>query len=508
MRIAVVHNAVGDGDAPDQRDVLVQAEAVSEALKALGHEVSTLACTLDLEGARRELERRRPQVVFNLVESLAGRGRLIHLIPFLLDAMGIPYTGCAAEAVLVTSHKVMAKERMLAAGLSTPEWVGPLPESLGSRNLEPGQAPMTGDWIIKSVWEHASIGLDETSLLHSEEAEVVTRRLRARMASLGGACFAERFIAGREFNLSLLAGPSGPEVLPPAEIVFEGYGSEKPHIVDYEAKWDATSYAYHHTPRNFDFGPSDEDLLGRLKDAASACWRTFGLNGYGRVDFRVDAEGRPWILEINTNPCLSPDAGFAAALEQAGISFERAVDRILADALRHYEIGDRHGPGDGIPTVSFRYDLNARDPERIRQLVDVTGFFHPAEVDVAVELVEERMAKGPESGYHFIMGEYDGRLVGYTCYGPIPCTATSYDLYWIAVHPDFQGRGLGRKLLEEGERLIKAAGGTRVYVDTSQRVQYASTRAFYESCGYRLETVLVDFYGPGDGKAIYSKSSI
>ncbi len=158
--------------------------------------------------------------------------------------------------------------------------------------------------------------------------------------------------------------------------------------------------------------------------------------------------------------------------------------------------------------VVFRDALTPGDGERVRRLVDITGFFDPEEVAVAEELVEERLARGDASGYHFIMAEHYGRLAGYACFGPIPCTAASYDLYWIAVHPDFQGRGLGGRLLTEAERRIKAAGGRRIYVDTSQRVQYASTRAFYESRGYRLETVLQDFYAVGDGKAIYCKSLV
>lgn len=158
--------------------------------------------------------------------------------------------------------------------------------------------------------------------------------------------------------------------------------------------------------------------------------------------------------------------------------------------------------------MDFRTEVDAKDPERIRRLVEITGFFSAAEADVAIELVNERLAKGPECGYHFLFAEHYGRLVGYTCYGPIPCTAGSFDLYWIAVHPDFHRRGIGRGLVEETERLIRAAGGSRIYVDTSQRAQYASTRAFYEGCGYHFETVLTDFYAPGDGKAIYCKAPV
>ena len=170
------------------------------------------------------------------------------------------------------------------------------------------------------------------------------------------------------------------------------------------------------------------------------------------------------------------------------------------------EWADSSHPGaEPIHGVEFRDEIAANDVERVRRLVEKTGFFYPAEVEVAVELVEERLKKGAESGYFFVMADHYGRLAGYACFGPVPCTASSYDLYWIAVHPDFQGRGLGRRLLKESERRIRSAGGTRIYVDTSQRIQYASTRAFYETCGYRLEAVLADFYGPGDGKAVYCK---
>lgn len=330
MRVAVIHDAVREDDAPDAADVLVQVEAVAGALKAQGHQTATLACTLDLDAVRRELRRFGPELVFNLVESLEGQGRLIHFPPFLLDSLAIPYTGAPAEAMLMTSNKVMAKRRMAEAGLSTPRWIGPgagPPYGCGPAEILPGA------WIIKSTWEHASIGLDAGSLMNGVSAEELAAALCDRAPQLGGDCFAERYVDGREFNLSLLAGIEGPQVLPPAEIVFEGYGAEQPRIVDYRAKWEIDSFEYRHTPRRFDFDTEDAALLALLKQQARRCWHVFGLRGYARVDFRVDAEGRPWILEVNANPCLSPDAGYAAALERAGISFANAVRRICVDAM-------------------------------------------------------------------------------------------------------------------------------------------------------------------------------
>ena len=154
--------------------------------------------------------------------------------------------------------------------------------------------------------------------------------------------------------------------------------------------------------------------------------------------------------------------------------------------------------------VRLRYTPRASDVESVRTLVTETGFFRPDEISIAAELVQEWLESGDESGYHFVMAQKEGSLAGYGCFGPIPCTLTSYDIYWIAVAPKFQGKGLGKCILREMERLIREKGGMRVYVETSTQQGYASTRMFYERCGYRCEAVLDDFYEPGDGKAIYS----
>ena len=337
MRIVIVHNAVSTESAPDEQDVLVQADAVSEAMRSLGHEVMTLPCNLDLASIKRRLESLNPGLVFNLVESLCGHGRLIHLFPALLDAMGLPYTGSQTEAIWMTSHKVMAKRHMFSAGIPTPAWVGPYPKELTTVLCpKPSVDGSAQHWIIKSLWEHASVGLESDSIVSNTPGKDFYRDLSKRAPRLGGACFGEEYIHGREFNLSVLAGPAGPRVLPPAEIVFEGYDTSRPLIVGYRAKWKEDSYEYHHTPRRFDFDSEDDDLLTILKDLALQCWQVFDLRGYARVDFRVDNTGRPWILEINANPCISPDAGFAAAVDMAGIDFTQAVDRIIQDGMMHH----------------------------------------------------------------------------------------------------------------------------------------------------------------------------
>jgi D-alanine-D-alanine ligase len=158
------------------------------------------------------------------------------------------------------------------------------------------------------------------------------------------------------------------------------------------------------------------------------------------------------------------------------------------------------------PPWTLRYDAVEDDRVQVHRIVEATGFFSPAEVDVAVELVDERLRRGDASGYYFVFAERDGTAAGYACYGPIAGTTASFDLFWIAVHPRWQGAGLGRLLLAESERLIARAGGRRVYIETSQRAQYVPTRSFYERGGYSLEAILKDFYAPGDDKAIFVKA--
>jgi D-alanine-D-alanine ligase len=153
--------------------------------------------------------------------------------------------------------------------------------------------------------------------------------MERRKDKLGGECFAEAYVDGREFNLSILASDAGPEILPPAEMKFVNYPPGKWRVVGYRAKWDENSHEYRNTVRSFRFSPDDEPLLEELREIARKCWTLFGLRGYGRVDFRVDRLNRPSVLEINTNPCLSLDAGFFAAVTQAGLSYKEMVRRII-----------------------------------------------------------------------------------------------------------------------------------------------------------------------------------
>ncbi len=324
--VAIVYGRVGSDAPADEQDALVQVDAVRAALGRLGYQAIDVPLTLDLGVSAAVLASSAPQIAFNLTETIGGRGRLIHLAPSLLDSLGIPYTGAPAEAIFLTSHKILAKRILACAGIDTPPWAT-------AAAAVKGALPFPSPCIVKSVWEHASIGLEDSSVAKDSSAltaEIERRAFREGIENL----FVEGYVEGREFNLGLLGAPgaAGQQVLPPAEIQFVGYPEGKPRVVGYRAKWVDGSFEYGNTRRRFSFPPEDQPLLAALADLGRACWDLFELRGYARVDFRVDHSGRPWVLEINANPCIAPDAGFMAAAAQAGLTIDEVVARIIADA--------------------------------------------------------------------------------------------------------------------------------------------------------------------------------
>lgn len=155
--------------------------------------------------------------------------------------------------------------------------------------------------------------------------------------------------------------------------------------------------------------------------------------------------------------------------------------------------------------IIFRESLNPSDPENIYLLTQSCGLFYQEELAVARELAEESLSKGLSSGYYFLFAETEGFLIGYTCFGPVPMTAGRFDLYWIAVRKELQGRGIGRHLMELTQSRILDMDGKRIYVETSSRKLYEPTHMFYEACKFQKEAVLKDFYSQGDDKVIYMK---
>jgi len=168
-----------------------------------------------------------------------------------------------------------------------------------------------------------------------------------------------------------------------------------------------------------------------------------------------------------------------------------------------------------IPTtLHLRSEVQPSDVQDVRRIVEASQFFSAAEVDVAVELVQERLQKGAASGYEFLFAEHPvlvqdrlrQQVIGYVCYGEIPCTVGSYDIYWIAISPDHQRNRIGQQLMQSVELAAKKLNARRLYIDTSGKPLYTPTRNFYVRCGYNIACELADFYAPGDSKIIFEKA--
>ena len=291
--------------------------SVAEAIEGLGFSTDIIEVALDLASIE-TLASRRPLIVFNLVDALNCDDRLAPLVPARLDALGFGHTGCGASAFFETLSKVGTKLKLAHAGLPTPEW------STDGRGLS-RDAPV----IVKALWGHGSLGLDETSVVHCADAPrvVVARTLR-----LNTDHFAEAFIEGREFNLALLERTSGVEVLPIGEVLF-GDG-QVPKIVGYDAKWTPDSAVYIGIGKcRFGLEKDEPELARTLKQFALAAWTLFGFTGYASVDFRVDLTGAPFIIDVNPNPFLRPDAEFATAAAEAGLSFHDLIGSIIESSL-------------------------------------------------------------------------------------------------------------------------------------------------------------------------------
>jgi D-alanine-D-alanine ligase len=323
MRVLVLHSDVA-ADAPaDEQDTLFQAQAIADALAASGHEVRKAGYVDDQAALGAVVRARATDAVFNVVEAIDGSGRLAARVPQILDALGVPFTGAGTSELAATSDKPLSKRMMRDAGLPTPDWAEP-PDWAGLVEAE--------HYIVKHALEDASIGLDDASVVGG--CAQVRARAEESAKRHGGRWFAEAFIDGREFNVAVMEKDGGPFVLPLAEMTFADWPCNRPKIVGYAAKWDSGSFEEVKTVRVFGLEEREPALAASLRNLARRTWDLFDLSGYARIDFRVDRNGNPLILEINPNPCLSPDAGFAAAAEEAGYSYNALVEHILVTAFR------------------------------------------------------------------------------------------------------------------------------------------------------------------------------
>jgi D-alanine-D-alanine ligase len=316
-KCCIIYNEPLPGALEDELDVLDQVAHIEHHLTEIGIHVFKKGITENFMKEIAILAGERPDFVFNLVESINNKGELNYFVPALLNMYSIPYSGNSLEAIFNTTNKTIASKKMKEAGINNPASYKPSEMNL----LKNGRR-----YIVKPIWEDGSLGITEDAVFDCVPG--FEEKLRGKNDSHW---FIEDFIDGREFNMSVLSGKNGPEVLPPAEIVFQNFDDNKPKIVDFKAKWEMNSFEYINTVREFPGSKLDLQYLNSLKETATACWHLFGMKGYARVDARTDSKGNIFVIEINANPCISPDSGFVAATIEAGYPFTDVLKRIISD---------------------------------------------------------------------------------------------------------------------------------------------------------------------------------
>ena len=321
MRVLVLHSNVPPDAPADELDTLYTAHAIDEALTPRGHSVTLAPFEPDPGATRVLLGMHNPDVVFNLVEAIWGQGELACLAPVILEKLNARFTGCPAAPMALAGDKPLAKRMLRLAGLPTPDWDEPPFDGLDRARR----------YIVKSATEDASLGLDDEAVLAGRKAALARAQLCRQ--KFGGRWFAEAYIHGREFNVSVMEENGQPRVLPIPEMEFHNWPKDRVRVVGHDAKWAEDSHESLNTIRKFGLQDSEPRLNAELQRLAAESWKLFGLRGFARVDFRVSEEGEPFILEINPNPCLEPGAGFAAASAQAGMNYADAVEKIIAAAL-------------------------------------------------------------------------------------------------------------------------------------------------------------------------------
>ena len=313
----ILHNPVNNSSKEDELDVLNQAILIETALATLGYSFQRMVLDLNTNSLVNFIKNSKVSVVFNLVETINESGRLSFVAPAMLELFKVPFTGSGAEAIFKTTDKVVCKTILSFNKINTPFWAKYLAE------LEPEIY-----YIIKPISEDGSVGIDDALIVRGNEIKEIPEGY-----------FAEEYIHGREFNISIIGKKGEFQVLPPAEMCFsDDYYETKPRILGYKAKWDETSMEYQNTTRSFRFEDVDAGLITELKEIASKCWKIFGLRGYARMDVRVGTDNLPKVIEINANPCIAPDSGFVAACNEAGLTNTEIIKRIIDDAKR-YEAG-------------------------------------------------------------------------------------------------------------------------------------------------------------------------
>ncbi len=330
MKVLVVYNIVDLLDKGHPDDILAEQEsqlveeAVERSLRSYGHEVVAVPIRDQLWEPLRQFDPNE-WLIFNLCESIRDKSYLEPYVISVYEYLHFRYTGSSRLTIGTCLNKARTKEILKAHGIPTAPFQVISPPSV-RRQLD---FPL----FVKPIAEDASLGITTNSVVETERE--LREQVRFIWDTYRQPALVESFISGREFNVTLL-GNENPRVLPLSEINFRHIADPKHRIVTFRGKWVEDSDDYKLTQV---ISPArvNESLREKIGEVAMRAYRTMGLRDYGRVDIRVQ-NGVPYVLEVNPNADLSPDAGIARAARVAGMSYADLADEIVRLAAHRYRL--------------------------------------------------------------------------------------------------------------------------------------------------------------------------
>ncbi len=479
-------------DAASEHEILWTADAVSKALVQGGYEVSRLGASRDPSVLVNGICRERPDVVFNLFEGTADDASNESSVASILEWIGIPFTGSPAHTLCLARNKHLTKHLFRGAGLPTADFfvVDKLP-----------LAPCALEWpvIVKPALQDASVGLDQGSVVTDQEK--LEERVAYLLNNYGPPVLIEQFIRGREFTAALIEAPEL-KPLPVSEILFVDKDPGYWPIVTYDAKWKPGTRDYEATPPRY---PADitPKLAERIQGLAMEAFRLVGCRDYARVDFRVRASGKAYLLEVNPNPCFGPTAGLAGGLISAGLTHSEFTVKLVQAALAR---GGKAQPVVARDAKKLKLrTIQPGDLDALRKVGESCAVFRPDELSAALERVIAALDKTTAKTHYALVAERGGNVVGGVCFGPVACTDAALQLHWIVAMPESQRRGVGWQLLQAVEAHVKTANVKVLLAETSSMPAAAQARQFFLRQGFRLVGDVPDFYREGEARMTYAK---
>jgi D-alanine-D-alanine ligase len=286
--------------------------------------VQVLGIHDDLTGIRAAAEAFKPRIVFNLMEAFAGVTTFDQNVVSYLELLRLPYTGCNPRGLILARDKALSKKLLAYHRIRVPEFAV----------VRPGRKPvlpkrLAFPMIVKSLFFEASTGISQASVV--ENHEQLARRVSFIHEKLGTAAIVEQFIDGRELYVGVL-GNERLDVFPAWEMSFEKMAENRWKIATERVKW-STQYQKRHGIVT-DRARIEPAVAEQMQRIAKRSYRALDLNGYARIDIRMDEEGRMFVLEANPNPNLAYGEDFAESAEVTGLSYERLLERIITLGLR------------------------------------------------------------------------------------------------------------------------------------------------------------------------------